>query len=66
MSHLGTVLITIALTVVFASLVAAAAGILARLDGATYPSAVQRAGTAFAAVLALAAAVTAAIAAVVQ
>ncbi|MFF7975919.1 hypothetical protein [Streptomyces sp. NPDC007905] len=41
-----------------AFLVGATAGVLARLDGATYPAAFARAGAAFAAVLGLAAAIT--------
>ncbi|MFI5534465.1 hypothetical protein ACIA8O_38620 [Kitasatospora sp. NPDC051853] len=55
------VLLTIALVVLFAFLAAAAAGVLARLDGATYPTAITRAATTFTAVLALAAAITAAL-----
>ncbi|WP_053164746.1 hypothetical protein [Streptomyces noursei] len=62
MSRLALVLLTIALVVVFALLAAAAAGTLARLDGATYPAALTRAATAFAAVLTLAAALTGALA----
>ncbi|MBP0454013.1 hypothetical protein J5Y04_31400 [Kitasatospora sp. RG8] len=62
MTHLSVVLLTTALVVVFALLAAAAAGTLARLDGATYPTALMRAATAFAAVLTLAAAVTGALA----
>ncbi|MGW4651503.1 hypothetical protein [Kitasatospora sp. NPDC004289] len=55
------VLLTIALVVLFALLAAAAAGVLARFDGATYPAAITRAATTFTAVLALAAAITAAL-----
>ncbi|MER5381787.1 hypothetical protein ABT040_16110 [Streptomyces sp. NPDC002688] len=52
------------LVVVVALLAAAGAAKLARLDGASYPTALKQAATAFAAVLTLAAAVTAALAAV--
>ncbi|MFF3891256.1 hypothetical protein [Streptomyces sp. NPDC001914] len=52
------VLLTIALVIVVALLAAAGAGKLARLDGATYPTAIIRAATAFAAVITLAATVT--------
>ncbi|WP_043265905.1 hypothetical protein [Streptomyces sp. CT34] len=62
MTRLAVVLLTTVLVVVFALLVAAAAGTLARLDGATYPAALMRAATTFAAVLTLAAAVTGALA----
>ena len=62
MSGLAIGLITIALVVIFALLVAAGAGKLARLDGATYPTALMRSAAAFAAVLTLAAAVTGALA----
>ncbi|MFG3510316.1 hypothetical protein ACGF5F_33005 [Streptomyces sp. NPDC047821] len=57
-------LFTIALVLIASFLVAAVAGKIARLDGATYPAAFFRAATAFAAVLTLAAAVTTALAAV--
>ncbi|MEV7388609.1 hypothetical protein [Streptomyces sp. NPDC091215] len=57
------VLLTTALVIVVALLGAAGAGKLARMDGATYPTALTRAATAFAAVITLAAAVTAALAA---
>ncbi|MER5905083.1 hypothetical protein ABT150_34230 [Streptomyces mirabilis] len=60
------VLITTALVVILALLVAVAAGTLARLDGATYPAALMRAATTFAAVITLAAAVTGALAAISQ
>ncbi|MFJ5680309.1 hypothetical protein [Streptomyces sp. NPDC093097] len=56
MTRLAIVLLTIALIFMFALLIAAATGTLARLDGATYPAALMRAATAFAAVLTLAAA----------
>ncbi|QHC24626.1 hypothetical protein [Streptomyces sp. GS7] len=62
MTRLAVVLLTTALVVVFALLVAVAAGALTRLDGATYPAALMRAATAFAAVLTLAAALTGALA----
>lgn len=63
MSGLATVLLAAAVVLVLAVLVAVGAGKLARLDGATYPAAILRAATAFAAVLTLTAAVTAALAA---
>ncbi|KAB1140900.1 hypothetical protein F7R91_34210 [Streptomyces luteolifulvus] len=56
-------LLTTALVIVIALLAAAGAGKLARLDGATYPAALTRATTAFAAVITLAAAVAGALAA---
>ncbi|MFF7127273.1 MULTISPECIES: hypothetical protein [unclassified Streptomyces] len=62
MNRVAIVLLTAALVLVFALLVAAAAGTLARIDGATYPTALLRAATAFATVLTLAAAVTGALA----
>ncbi|WP_406485515.1 hypothetical protein [Streptomyces microflavus] len=55
----AVVLLTIALMIIVALLAAAGAGKLARMDGATYPTALARAATAFAAVVSLAAAVTA-------
>ncbi|MET9111925.1 hypothetical protein [Streptomyces zhihengii] len=61
---MAVVLLTIALVIVVALLVAASAGKLARMEGATYPTALTRAGAAFAAVLTLAATVAAALAAV--
>ncbi|CAL9335127.1 hypothetical protein SUDANB176_00149 [Streptomyces sp. enrichment culture] len=61
-NRIATVLLAAALVVVFALLAAAAAGTLARLDGATYPAALMRAATTFAAVLTLAAAITGALA----
>ncbi|MFI1629060.1 hypothetical protein ACH4YO_33830 [Streptomyces noursei] len=62
MPRLAVVLLTFALVVVFALLVSVVAGALARLDGATYPAALMRAATAFAAVLTLAAALAGALA----
>jgi hypothetical protein len=62
-SDLATVLLGAAVALVLAVLVAAAAGKLARLDGATYPAAILRAATVFASVVTLTAAVTAALAA---
>ncbi|MFF2775925.1 hypothetical protein ACFVU3_13535 [Streptomyces sp. NPDC058052] len=56
---LALILFTTALVLVIAVLAAAGAGKLARLDGATYPAALTRAGIVFAAVLTLAAAVAA-------
>ncbi|MFE5213273.1 MULTISPECIES: hypothetical protein [unclassified Streptomyces] len=61
MSGLTTVLLTIAFVVIVALLAAASAGKLARLDGATYPTAVMRAATTFATVLTLAATVAGAL-----
>ncbi|WP_329013684.1 hypothetical protein [Streptomyces sp. NBC_00690] len=57
----AVVLLTIAIVTVVAVLAAAGAGKLARMDGATYPAALTRAGVAFAGVLTLAAAMTAAL-----
>lgn len=54
------------LVVVLAVLAAAGAGKLARLDGATYPAALARAAVAFAGILTLAAAVTAALTTVLK
>ncbi|MEU2718238.1 hypothetical protein [Streptomyces sp. NPDC007205] len=48
-NHIAVVLLAAALVVVLALLAAAAAGTLARLDGATYPAALMRAATTFAA-----------------
>ncbi|WP_346012359.1 hypothetical protein [Streptomyces sp. SID3343] len=64
MTRLALVLVTTALVVAFALLAAAAAGVLARIDGATYPAALLRAGATFAAGLTLAAVVTQALTAV--
>jgi hypothetical protein len=61
-SGIALVLVTTALVVVFALLAATAAGKLARLDGATYPTALTRAAAAFAAVFTLAAALIGALA----
>ncbi|MER5202275.1 hypothetical protein [Streptomyces sp. NPDC002825] len=58
----AVVLLAIALVLVVALLAATAAGKLARMDGATYPTALTRAATAFVAVITLATGVTAAIA----
>ncbi|QES47595.1 hypothetical protein DEJ50_06920 [Streptomyces venezuelae] len=58
------VLLSIAVALMTAVLAGAAAGCLARRDRATYPAALSRAGAAFAATLGLAAALTAALAAV--
>jgi hypothetical protein len=55
-------LFTAVLVVVIALMAAAVAGKLARLDGASYPAAMTRAATTFAAVLTLAAAITGALA----
>ncbi|MEU6120215.1 hypothetical protein ABZ840_37445 [Streptomyces sp. NPDC047117] len=59
----AVVTLTAALITVFALLAAAGAGKLARLDGASYPAALKQAATAFTATLTLAAAITAALAA---
>ncbi|MET7816633.1 hypothetical protein ABZT26_38090 [Streptomyces sp. NPDC005395] len=56
-------LLATALVIVIALLVAAGAAKLARMDGATYPAALTRAATAFAAVITLTAAVAGALAA---
>ncbi|MFD3472096.1 hypothetical protein ACFWWM_38410 [Streptomyces sp. NPDC058682] len=58
----AVVLLATALVIVIALLAAAGAGKLARLDGATYPAALTCAATAFATVITLATAVTAALA----
>ncbi|MFB8033837.1 hypothetical protein ACFC5Z_12910 [Streptomyces sp. NPDC056004] len=60
---MSVVLLTTALVIVVALLAAVGTGKLARMDGATYPAALTRAATAFAAVITLAASVTAALAA---
>ncbi|WP_316782883.1 hypothetical protein [Streptomyces sasae] len=65
-SGLAVVFVSAALVVNFALLVAVAAGKLARLEGATYPAAVMRSATAFAAVLTLAATVTGALSAILK
>lgn len=59
----AVVLLATALIIVVALLAGAAAGKLARMDGATYPAALARAATAFATVITLATAVATAIAA---
>jgi hypothetical protein len=59
--NIAVVLLTIALIIVIA-LLAAGAGKLARMDGATYPAALTRAAVTFAAVITLAAAVASAFA----
>ncbi|MFC9735013.1 hypothetical protein ACFWGM_16825 [Streptomyces roseolus] len=60
---IAVALVTTAVVIVIALLSAAGAAKLARLDGATYPAALTRAATAFAAVITLAAAVAGALAA---
>lgn len=57
----AVVLLTIAVVLLIALLSAVGAGMLARIDSATWPTACTRAAGTFAAVLALAAAVTAAL-----
>ncbi|OKH99044.1 hypothetical protein A6A06_25975 [Streptomyces sp. CB02923] len=64
MPTLALILLVTALVVVVAVLAAAVAGKPARLDGATYPAALTRAGIVFAATLTLATAFTAALTAV--
>jgi hypothetical protein len=49
-TDLAVILLTTALVVVFALPAAVGAGILARLDGTTYPAALMRAAATFAAV----------------
>ncbi|MFE5374022.1 hypothetical protein [Streptomyces mirabilis] len=66
MSSLTVIVFATVLVIIVAVLVAMGAGKLARLDGATYPAALLRASTAFAAVVTLAAAVTGALAAIVN
>lgn len=56
MNRIAVVLLATSMVAVLALLVAAGAGVLARLDGATYPAALMRAAVAFAATLTLAAA----------
>ncbi|WP_331724805.1 hypothetical protein [Streptomyces canus] len=63
MNPIPIVLLTIALVLVVAVLAAAGAGKLARLNGASYPTALTRAAVAFAATLTLASALTTALAA---
>ena len=66
MSGLVIVLITVAVVSIFALLIAAGAGKLARLDGATYPAALMRSAATFAAVLTLTAAVTGALSSILN
>ena len=54
-------LLAVAVVLIIALLSAVGAGMLARIDGATWPTALTRAGGTFATVLALATAVTAAL-----
>ncbi|MFJ3616195.1 hypothetical protein [Streptomyces hydrogenans] len=54
---LAILLLTVTIIIVIAVLAAAGAAKLARLDGATYPTALARAAVAFTAVITLAAAV---------
>jgi hypothetical protein len=60
-NRIAVVLLSLVLVVVLALLAAAAAGVLARIDGATYPAALMRGATTFAAVLTLAAAIAGAL-----
>ncbi|MEH0450133.1 hypothetical protein QA811_43005 [Streptomyces sp. B21-102] len=64
MTATAVVLLTTAVVVIVALLIAAAAGKLARINGATYPTALNHAATAFAGTVTLVAALTAALAAV--
>ncbi|MGK5693450.1 hypothetical protein ACSNOJ_11220 [Streptomyces sp. URMC 128] len=57
--NVAVTLLTTALLLVVALMVAGCAGKLARLEGASYPTAITRAAATFAAVLTVAAAVTA-------
>lgn len=59
----AVILLACALTLLVAALVGAAAGCLARRDHATYPTALTHAAIAFTSTLTLAAAITAALAA---
>ncbi|MFJ7078482.1 hypothetical protein [Streptomyces sp. NPDC098781] len=61
--NVAVILLTIALVIVVALLVAAGAGKLARMGGASFPTALTRAAPTFAAAITLAAAVTSALAA---
>ncbi|MFI5643307.1 hypothetical protein [Kitasatospora sp. NPDC051705] len=61
MTRLVLLLLAAGLLVVFALLAAVGAAVLARLDGATHPTALTRAAAAFAAVLTLAAVVAGAL-----
>ncbi|MGW4982997.1 hypothetical protein [Streptomyces mirabilis] len=63
---IALVLLSTALVVALAVLAATAAGILARMDGATTPAAIKSAAAVFAAALTLACAITAALAAVIR
>jgi hypothetical protein len=60
LSELAALLLTTTLVVIVALLAGLTAGKLARLDGASYPTALTRAAIAFAAALTLAATLTAA------
>ncbi|MFI5689492.1 hypothetical protein [Streptomyces sp. NPDC051636] len=62
MARLTLVLLLAALVILTAIIAAAGAAKLARLDGATYPAAILRAATVFAAVLSLAASLITALA----
>ncbi|MEU3344238.1 hypothetical protein ABZ723_04395 [Streptomyces sp. NPDC006700] len=64
MPTLTVVLFTTVLIVLLALMTAATAAKLARLDGASYPTAIKHAATAFAGVLTLAGVITAALTAV--
>lgn len=64
MSSLLILLFAVALILILALLIAAGAGKVARLDGASYPAALTRAAIAFASTLTLAATMTAALSAV--
>ncbi|WP_046500567.1 hypothetical protein [Streptomyces odonnellii] len=47
-AHLALLALLLAVVALFCALVGAAAGLLARIDGATYPAALLRGGLAFA------------------
>ncbi|MFI8234936.1 hypothetical protein ACIGDI_39695 [Streptomyces sp. NPDC085900] len=64
--NVAVVLLTTALVIVVSALAAFGAGKLARMDGATYPAAFSRAAVTFAAVVTLAATITAAFAALLS
>ncbi|GAB2766526.1 hypothetical protein [Streptomyces bullii] len=63
---IAVVLLSTGLVVALAALAAIAAGILARMDGATLPVATRTAAAVFAAALTLACAITAALASILR
>lgn len=58
MTRVAVGLLTVSTIIVFALMAAAVAATLARLDGASYPTALMRAAATFAAVVTIATAVT--------